>query len=147
MTLESKILVIDDDPIILSVLEGAFNQGLGRDIRIIKEQTANDGLLSAQLEIPEIIVLDLGLPDLNGLEVCRKIRADKSLNASWIVILSMRNDNRDIESAKQCGADYYFVKPFSPDKLTRLVTKLLSEYRLNNKQKFSSFTNRSFWNS
>ena len=101
-----QILIIDDDPGLLNVCRVGL-EALGHLVRTA--ETGNEGLTEAAIRTPEAIVLDLGLPDLDGLEVCRRIRTWSDVP---IVVLSADgSEDRKVE-ALDGGADDYMTKPF-----------------------------------
>ena len=101
-----QILIIDDDPGLLNVCRVGL-EALGCLVRTA--ETANEGLTEAAICTPDVIVLDLGLPDLDGLEVCRRIRTWSDVP---IVVLSADgSEDRKVE-ALDGGADDYMTKPF-----------------------------------
>ncbi len=103
-----KILVVDDDPQLRSLV------GLALDRAGFAVVTAADGqsaLMQAARELPDLIVLDQGLPELDGLEVCRRIRAKSEVP---ILFLTARDDELDRIIGLELGADDYVTKPFSP---------------------------------
>jgi two-component system KDP operon response regulator KdpE len=101
-----QILIIDDDPGLLNVCRVGL-EALGYRVRTA--ETGNEGLTEAALRAPDVIVLDLGLPDMDGLEVCRRIRTWSDVP---IVVLSAdSSEDRKVE-ALDGGADDYMTKPF-----------------------------------
>lgn len=115
-----KILIVDDDPRLREVLTIAFNRAGFATI------TAADGrsaLIHAQREAPDLVVLDIGLPEMDGLEVCRRLRA---LSQIPILFLSARDEEIDRILGLELGADDYVTKPFSPREVvarTRAILK------------------------
>jgi DNA-binding response OmpR family regulator len=91
---------------------------------------ASDGL--AALEAcrsarPDVVLLDVSMPgELNGLEVCRRIRADEELRPVRVMLLTARAREQDVSAGYAAGADDYLVKPFNPTELTRRIADLLS---------------------
>lgn len=107
-----RVLVIDDDPDLLNVCTVGL-EALGHEV--VTAETGSDGLAAAAVRAPEVIVLDLGLPDLDGLEVCRRIRAWSDVP---IVVLSADNsEDRKVEALDE-GADDYMTKPFGMRELS-----------------------------
>jgi two-component system KDP operon response regulator KdpE len=101
-----RVLIIDDDPDLLSVCRVGL-EAFGYEPWTV--ETGNDGLTEAAIRPPEVIVLDLGLPDLDGLEVCKRIR---QWSAVPIVVLSADgSEDRKVEALDE-GADDYITKPF-----------------------------------
>ena len=112
----TTVLVIDDEPQIRRGVRNALQQAGG--IRIIEAATAAEGLDAAAAEQPALIILDLGLPDRDGLDVCRDLRA---FTAKPIIVLSARHQEREKVAALDAGADDYVTKPFSTAELQARV--------------------------
>ena len=107
-----RILIIDDDPDLLRVCTVGL-EALGHEVWTAG--TGGDGLAEAAIRAPEVIVLDLGLPDLDGLEVCKRVRAWSDVP---IVVLSAdSSEDRKVEALDQ-GADVYMTKPFGMRELS-----------------------------
>ncbi len=118
-----KILVVDDDPQLRSLV------GLALDRAGFAVVTAADGqaaLMQAAREAPDLIVLDQGLPELDGLEVCRRIRAKSEVP---IIFLTARDDELDRVLGLELGADDYVTKPFSPRELVARIKAILKRTR------------------
>ncbi|MBS3940249.1 MAG: response regulator transcription factor [Actinobacteria bacterium] len=113
------VLVIDDDPAIRRVVAtGLTARGYG----VIEAATAADGLGAAAVDAPDLILLDLGLPDGDGVEVCRRIR---EFSTSPVIVLSVETTDRRKIEALDAGADDFLVKPFSmPELLARMRASL-----------------------
>jgi two-component system KDP operon response regulator KdpE len=107
MTATGCILVIDDEPQIRRALKNALSEVADR---VIEASTGAQGIDLAATEQPDLIVLDLGLPDLAGADVCREIRR---WGAMPIVVLSARHSEQDKVQLLSLGADDYVTKPFS----------------------------------
>jgi two-component system, OmpR family, KDP operon response regulator KdpE len=106
-----RILLIDDEPAIQRAL-GPLLRSRGYDVEIAG--TGADALRLATARAPDLVVLDLGLPDLEGTEVCRRLRAGSALP---IIVLSARGSETDKVQALDLGADDYVTKPFGPEEL------------------------------
>jgi len=111
MTAEPTILVIDDEPQILRALRTIL---AARHFRVITASRGEEGLALAATQSPDVIILDLSLPDMDGIEVCARLR-------EWthvpIIILSVRDSERDKVAALDKGADDYLTKPFGIEEL------------------------------
>ena len=105
------ILVIDDEPQILRALRTILS---AHKYRVTVAQTGEEGLALAAAENPDIIILDLGLPDMDGITVCAHLREWTEIP---IIILSVRNQEQDKVKALDKGADDYLVKPFGIEEL------------------------------
>jgi two-component system, OmpR family, KDP operon response regulator KdpE len=111
MTLRSRILLVDDEVAIQRAV-GPLLRSRGYDVDIAG--TGADALRIVDEQPPDLIVLDLGLPDLEGTEVCRRVRAKSKVP---IVVLSARGAEADKVNALDLGADDYVTKPFGPEEL------------------------------
>lgn len=100
------ILVIEDDPQIRKFLRATLS---GHQYRVLEAETAKAGLLSASTQPPDAIILDLGLPDQDGIEVTKQLRSWTNIP---ILVLSARGHERDKVAALDAGADDYVAKPF-----------------------------------
>ena len=121
--MKPKILVVDDEPDALEVLGFKLKEAGYAPI------FAADGaraLAAAREEHPALIVLDLMLPEIDGLEVCRMLRRDAATAAIPIIMLTARAAEMDRVIGLELGADDYVTKPFSPRELVLRVKKLLS---------------------
>jgi two-component system, OmpR family, KDP operon response regulator KdpE len=114
-----SVLVIDDEPPIRRFLRTSL---VPQNYRVIEANDAASGLDLIAREKPDLVILDLGLPDMDGLDVIRRIRAKATIP---IVVLSSRDDERAKVEALELGADDYVTKPFGMDELVaRLRTAL-----------------------
>ena len=106
-----RILVVDDEPQILRVLRINL---LARQYDVITATTGAEALATTRSGHPDLVILDLGLPDLDGVEVIRQLRTWTKVP---IIVLSGRADSRDKVQALDAGAEDYVTKPFSVDEL------------------------------
>jgi two-component system KDP operon response regulator KdpE len=111
MNILAHILVIDDEPQILRALRTILS---AHHYRVTVARNGEEGLALAAAEQPDIIILDLGLPDMDGIQVCEQLRQWTQVP---IIILSVRSEERDKVRALDRGADDYLVKPFGAQEL------------------------------
>jgi two-component system KDP operon response regulator KdpE len=111
MTLQPVILIIDDEVQIRRFLRVSL-EATGH--RVIEAQTGEDGVVQAAMSHPNFVILDLGLPDINGLEVLAKIR---EWSAVPLIVLSVQDGEQEKIAALDAGADDYVTKPFSMGEL------------------------------
>jgi DNA-binding response OmpR family regulator len=121
MSSKASVLVVEDDREI-NALVGAYAQLCGFEYRAALDGTT--ALNEASQRPPAAVVLDLMLPDLDGFEVCRRLRRDQRTHHTPIIILTALSDAKDRQLGRDCGADEYLTKPFDPD----LLMKTLSEH-------------------
>ena len=111
MTRTARILLVDDEVSIQRVVSPLL-RSRGYDVEVAG--SGADALKAVGLRTPDLMVLDLGLPDLEGSEVCRRVRGSSALP---IIVLSARGADADKVAALDLGADDYVTKPFSPEEL------------------------------
>jgi DNA-binding response OmpR family regulator len=121
------ILVVDDEPPILELVRYTLED---EQIRVLEASDGAQALETALAERPDLILLDVQMPRLDGLEVCRRLRADASLAGTRIVMLTAAGQDADRALGLAAGADEYLTKPFSPLALFTLVRSLLPEATL-----------------
>ncbi|MFJ3539236.1 response regulator transcription factor [Streptomyces sp. NPDC090109] len=119
----ARILVVDDDPTVAEVV-GGYLERAGCSVEHATD--GPDALLRAERRWPDLVVLDLMLPGLDGLEVCRRLRAHRPVP---VIMLTARGDEDDRISGLEVGADDYVTKPFSPRELVLRVESVLRRTR------------------
>ncbi len=119
---KAKILVVEDDRSLADVLEYNLRQE-GYDTHVATD--GQDGLNQSKLRAPDLVVLDLMLPVLDGLEICRRIRADPVTRKQLVLMLTAKGEETDQVAGFSVGADDYVAKPFSVRVLLERVKALL----------------------
>ncbi len=119
-----RILVVDDDPLILDLIR--FNLE-AEGYTVITASDGFDALERARKESPDMLVLDLMLPKMDGYKVCRILKFDEKYKRIPILMLTARAQESDKEMGLETGADAYMTKPFEPDELLTKVSKLLAD--------------------
>ena len=121
---KKKILIVDDEPDILRLTSLRLRK-LGYDVL-----TAVDGkeaLDAIRNENPDLVLLDLLIPFMNGAEVCEQVKNDKTLKHIPIILFTAHSDTMTAEKAKKLGAEDYIIKPFDPEELTDKVEEILAQ--------------------
>jgi len=132
----AKILLVDDDPVTLRVLEKALKAHGAYQVR-----TATDGVkgLSEAISFcPDLILSDKVMPEMDGIELCRQVRANTKLASTLFVILSATSDPRALAEALETGADSYLLKPLPFDEVRTRVRSLLRARRASGQQEESA---------
>jgi len=119
MNLPARILLVDDEVSLQRTMTPLLRS---RGYEVVTVGTGQDALAAAGIEPPDLVVLDLGLPDMDGIEVCRRIRARWTMP---IIVLSARGAERDKVGALDEGADDYVTKPFGSEELLARVRAAL----------------------
>ena len=116
------LLIAEDDPLLIPLLKATFrNSGL----RVLTAGTGTQALDLARAERPDLVLLDVGLPEINGYEVCRALKTDPKTSVIQVVMLTARAGLADQRLAAEAGADAYLTKPFSPAVLLDAVRSRL----------------------
>ena len=118
---KAKILVVDDSPTQLSLMRAPFEQN---GYQVITATDGDEAVAMVESENPQLVVLDVIMPKLNGFQACRKIKTLKQ--DLPVIILTSKNQKSDEFWGKKQGADVYMTKPFDSEELFATAIKLLS---------------------
>jgi DNA-binding response OmpR family regulator len=119
-----KILVIEDDPATLRLVDYSLKQE-GYDV--ISSTNGLDGLRKALSDSPDLVILDVMLPGLDGFEICYRLRAEPSTAKLPILMFTAKAQEIDKDTGTRVGADDYLTKPSSPEVIINHVAKLLEK--------------------
>ena len=111
MSLKQTVIIIDDEVQIRKILKIALESS---DFKVIEAENGNDGIVQTATNHPQVVILDLGLPDRDGFSVIKEIRTWSKVP---VIILSVRNTEEDIVNALDLGADDFLTKPFNTSEL------------------------------
>ena len=120
-----KLLVVEDDDDILKLLSYHLRSG-GFDV--LTSQNGMEGLEMARSHLPDLVLLDLMLPGLDGFEVCKELKRDQKTTPIPVIMLTARGDEVDRIVGLELGADDYVVKPFSPREIVLRVRAVLRRF-------------------
>lgn len=120
----SKILVIDDSESILSLLKSMLEK---KGYEVQTAMDGEEGLKLAREINPNLIILDLMLPKIDGYTICRFLKFDDKYKRIPIIMLTARASQSDLTTGKETGADAYIMKPFDEDVLFLTIEKLLNK--------------------
>ncbi|HET9860746.1 MAG TPA: response regulator [Nocardioidaceae bacterium] len=122
----AKIVVADDDADIRELVAFKLQQ-TGHEVVAVADGAA--AVEACQAEEPDLVVLDVMMPGMSGLDACRALRLDPALAKVPVILLTARAQEADIEQGFNAGADDYVVKPFSPRELASRVAAVLQRSR------------------
>jgi DNA-binding response OmpR family regulator len=126
---KKKIVVADDEPFILSALQDTLSEQYN-------VYTATNGKLAIE-EVrnvkPDLIILDIMMPEMDGLEACKILKREKDTSTIPIILLTAKGQITDIEKGFKSGADAYVVKPFSPARLIEKVEEIFEKVEMRKK--------------
>lgn len=117
-----KILIVDDDPYILMSLEFLMKK-TGNEVMIARN--GNEALDSINNNKPDLIILDIMMPDVDGYSICKYIKSTPSLKDMIVVFLSAKTKEADIQKGYQLGAAKYISKPFSTREFAKEIKELI----------------------
>lgn len=120
---QSDTIVVADDSMTILAMTSSRLERAGYDI--VTATRGDDALRLVQENRPRLVLLDVEMPGLSGVEVTRLIRADETLAGTFIVLLTSLSEETDIATGIDAGADAYLTKPFSPQELQTQVEKLI----------------------
>jgi DNA-binding response OmpR family regulator len=122
----TSVLVVDDDPVIVRLLQVNFEL---EGIHVTVAVDGEEGLQLAKANPPDVIISDIMMPKLNGLELLAALRAVPALAGIPIILLSAKAQAADVQRGMELGADDYVTKPFDPLELIDRVYKVLAKSR------------------
>jgi DNA-binding response OmpR family regulator len=117
-----KILVVDDDPYILMSLEFLMKKN-GFEVMVARNGT--EALEIVEKQVPDIVLLDIMMPDVDGYAICKHIKSSKKLKEAKVVFMSAKSKETDIQKGYDLGASLYVTKPFSTRQLLKQVQELI----------------------
>ena len=118
-----SILVVDDEMYIVNILDFTL-AGEGWDV--VSAGNGEDALRTLLKFEPDLVILDVMMPRIDGVEVCRAIKAREESADTPVIMLTAKDRDKDKESALDAGADLYLTKPFSPSRLVAEIRNLLN---------------------
>jgi DNA-binding response OmpR family regulator len=121
---KKRILIVDDEPDLLETIQINLEME-GYDCLVAYD--GNRGLERARKENPDLIILDVMLPGMNGYKVCRLLKFDEKYKRIPIIMLTAEAQDKDRLLGEKTGADYYMTKPFAADKLLAKIKEFLEE--------------------
>jgi len=122
--MSKTILYVEDNEFNLKIVRQLLSR---TSYRLIEAMDGESGVATAQRELPDLILIDVQLPKLSGLEATRQLRADAKTTAIPIVVITSFALSGDAEKAKAAGASAYLAKPYSPRELLQMIRNLVPE--------------------
>ena len=119
------ILIVEDSPTMRALLTTAL-EDLDMPVKVTEAESGFDALRQLPRESYDLIVTDINMPDINGLELVSFVRGNAAYSAIPLIIVSTEGSERDRDKGVGLGADAYLVKPFEPDELKTVVRELLT---------------------
>jgi DNA-binding response OmpR family regulator len=123
---DTTVLVVDDDPVIQTLLHVNFEM---EGYKVVEAMDGVEGLVRARADRPDVVVLDIMMPKMNGREVASALKADPVTAGIPVILLSAKAQESDIKAGQSTGAEDYMTKPFDPLDLLDRVAALLARQR------------------
>jgi two-component system, OmpR family, alkaline phosphatase synthesis response regulator PhoP len=119
----AKILLVDDHPDVVRLLEVTLQR---EGYTLLKAYNGLQALEQVRAERPDLVILDVVMPELDGIRVLNRIKTDPELEKTVVVMLTARDTPEDVTLGLDVGSDYYLCKPFRPADVTSLVRRVLA---------------------
>jgi len=115
--MNQKVLIVDDEDHLRMLIEQALEELEDDGVELITAANGEEALQLIMDQRPNLVFLDVMMPKMNGIEVCRRVKQEMKLEDVYIIILTAKGQELDKKKGEEVGADMYMTKPFDPDKL------------------------------
>ncbi len=123
--MEPKILIVDDEAHIRMLIEQTLEELEDEGVTFYTAENGEAALEVIQEETPNLVFLDVMMPKLNGMEVCRRVKKELGMDQVYIVLLTAKGQETDRQKGLDVGADVYMTKPFDPEVLLEKAKEVL----------------------
>ena len=120
-----KLLIVDDEPHIRMLIEQTLEELEDEGVEFLTAENGEIAFEIIQKENPQLVFLDVMMPKMNGMEVCRKVKKELQLNNVFIVLLTAKGQELDRQKGQEVGADVYMTKPFDPEAILSKAREVL----------------------
>ncbi len=123
--MEQKILIVDDEAHIRMLIEQTLEELEDEGVELLTAENGEIALVIIQREKPTLVFLDVMMPKMNGMEVCRRVKKELLMNDIYIVLLTAKGQELDRLKGQEVGADVYMTKPFDPEVILNKAKEVL----------------------
>ena len=123
--MEQKLLIVDDEAHIRMLIGQTLEELEDEGVNFFTAENGEQALEIIQAEKPQLVFLDVMMPKMNGMEVCRRVKKELGLNNVFIVLLTAKGQELDRQKGQEVGADVYMTKPFDPEKILEKAREVL----------------------
>jgi two-component system, OmpR family, alkaline phosphatase synthesis response regulator PhoP len=123
--MEQKLLIVDDEAHIRMLLEQTLEELEDEGVNFFSAENGEEALEIIQTENPQLVFLDVMMPKMNGMEVCRRVKKELALDKVFIVLLTAKGQELDRQRGQEVGADLYMTKPFDPEMILKKAKEVL----------------------
>ena len=124
--MEQKILIVDDESHIRMLIEQTLEELEDDGVEFLTAENGEIALEIIQRENPQLVFLDVMMPKMNGMDVCKKVKKELGLDNVYIVLLTAKGQELDRQKGQEVGADVYLTKPFDPEVILRKARQVLA---------------------
>jgi two-component system alkaline phosphatase synthesis response regulator PhoP len=124
--MEQKILIVDDEPHIRMLIEQTLEELEDEDVEFFTAENGEAALEIIRTEKPQLVFLDVMMPKMNGMEVCRRVKKELAIEGVYIILLTAKGQEVDRLKGQEVGADVYMTKPFDPEALLNKAREVLN---------------------
>lgn len=119
--MKGKILICDDEAHIRRLIEQSLEELEDEGIEIFVTSNGEEAISRIEESQPDLIILDVMMPKLNGFDVCQRVKNDARLRSAFVMLLTAKGQEYDRQQGERVGADRYMTKPFDPDELLEVA--------------------------
>jgi DNA-binding response OmpR family regulator len=123
--MEQKILIVDDEAHIRMLISQTLEELEDEGIEFLTAENGESALEIIQKELPQLVFLDVMMPKLNGMEVCRRVKKELGMDDIFIILLTAKGQEMDRQKGQEVGANVYMTKPFDPEVLLQKAKEVL----------------------
>ena len=123
--MEQKLLIVDDEAHIRMLIGQTLEELEDEGVNFFTAENGEQALEIIQTEKPQLVFLDVMMPKMNGMEVCRRVKKELGLNDVFIVLLTAKGQELGRQKGQEVGADVYMTKPFDPEKILEKAREVL----------------------
>jgi DNA-binding response OmpR family regulator len=124
--MEQKLLIVDDEAHIRMLIEQTLEELEDSDVEFLTADNGEKALEIISNEKPNLVFLDVMMPKMNGMEVCRRVKKELALDDVYVILLTAKGQELDRQKGQEVGADLYMTKPFDPEILLRKAKEVLN---------------------
>ncbi len=123
--MSKKILIVDDEAHIRMLIEQTLEELEDEGVEFLTAENGEEALGIIEAENPQLVFLDVMMPKMNGMEVCRRVKKELALTDVFIVLLTAKGQELDRLKGQEVGADVYMTKPFDPEVILQKAREVL----------------------
>jgi two-component system, OmpR family, alkaline phosphatase synthesis response regulator PhoP len=126
INMEQKLLIVDDEAHIRMLIEQTLEELEDEGVGFLSADNGETALELIQSETPRLVFLDVMMPKMNGMEVCRRVKKELALDDVFIILLTAKGQELDKQKGQEVGADLYMTKPFDPEVILSKAKEVLN---------------------